>query len=524
MVAASAAGWIAGRQIQSPAEIAANTAAPNASLISVPVEKGTLTSDVVARGTVKYGATQAVSLPKSALKPGSSILTIAPTKGATLNEGDVAMTVSGRPVFVLQGAQPAYRDITPGARGTDVQQLQDALARLGFDPRRHDGVYDRATEAAVAAFYQTAGWTPFGPTDEQLQSVRTAAMDSFGTATERAGAEENLTTARNGQATAAAAATKAASALNAAVQDQQAAQRQLDAARSADPPPSATEVAALESAVVQASGAVDVARAEVGAANTEIANAAAAVGAAERRVATVGSRSVPGATTKLGVQVPADEVLFYPSLPLRIDDVTVKAGEETTTGPVMTISNSQLTVDGALSAKDAKLVQDGAAVAIAEPDLGVRATGTVTTVADAPGTQGADPARFYLQVTPSDAPASLVGTSVVLTVTVGSTQGEVLTVPVGAVSVAADGTPRVQVQERGGKTRNVSVTPGLSAKGLVEVAPAGGRLAAGDLVIVGKGASAAGGTPPTTGTSPRKTTTTTSPKAKTSSTSPTTTT
>ncbi|HEY3238730.1 MAG TPA: hypothetical protein VGL92_04125 [Acidimicrobiia bacterium] len=60
LVAASAAGWMAGRQVRSPAEIAARTAPPRASLISVPVEKRTLASDVVVRGTVRYGAPRAV--------------------------------------------------------------------------------------------------------------------------------------------------------------------------------------------------------------------------------------------------------------------------------------------------------------------------------------------------------------------------------------------------------------------------------------------------------------------------------
>lgn len=519
VVAASAAGWIAGQQIQSPAEIAANTAPPANSLISVPVEKSTLTSDVVARGTVKYGATQAVTLPKSAVKTGSSILTTAPVKGATVNEGSVAMTVSGRPVLILQGAQPAYRDIRLGARGTDVQQLQDALVRLGFDPGRHDGVYDGATAAAVAAWYEAVGFTPFGPTDEQLQTARAAALDSFGVSSERASADENLATAHGAEASANAGVGKATTALNAAVADQLAAQRQLDASRRSDPPPSPAELASLETAVVQANGAVDVARAEVDGANTEVANAGAAVGAAERRAQTVSTRGISaGTATQLGIQVPADEVLFFPSLPLRIDDTPIKLGEETTTGPVMTISNSQLTVDGALSVGDAKLVRPGAAVSIEEPDLGVRATGTVTTVADAPGTQGVDPARFYLQVTPTDAPASLVGTSVVLTVTVGSTQGDVLSVPVAALSVAADGTPRVQVSERGGRTRTVAVTPGLAAKGLVAVTPVTGRLAAGDLVVVGKGASPVGGAAKPKGSSTSTPTSTTTSRTATSST------
>ena len=194
---------------------------------------------------------------------------------------------------------------------------------------------------------------------------------------------------------------------------------------------------------------------------------------------------------KLGFQLPANEVLFFGSLPLRVDDVTVKAGDELT-GPVMTVSNAQLAVDGGLSLNDAKLVRKGAAVTIDAADADFHGAGTVSEIADAPGTNGVDPQRYYFAVTFAQAaPTSLVGASVVLTITVSSTEGAVLTVPIAALSVAADGTSRVQVREHG-TTRTVTVNPGLAAKGMVQVTPIKGSLKAGDLVIAGKGSTSAG--------------------------------
>ena len=346
VVTASAVGWVAGRRIQSPAEIASRTAPPAPSLITAPVELRTLTSDVVARGTVRYGSPQTVTLPASPLKPGTSIVSIAPVKGAALNEGSVAFSISGRPVLVLQGAQPAYRDLGPGAAGEDVRQLQAALARLGFDPGALNGVYGASTAGAVAAWYRSAGWTPLGPTDEQLQSLRTAESEEFGARSERANAEDALTTARNSRTTANATVRTTVSALNAANQAQKAAQLQLDAAR-ADPQTTATELAALQGALMQATAAVGVAQADVDAAKDEVANANDAIKSAQSRVALNDGRvkqthgSVSQASGKLGIQLPVNEVLFFASLPLRIDDVTVKTGDELT-GPVMTVSNSQL--------------------------------------------------------------------------------------------------------------------------------------------------------------------------------------
>jgi hypothetical protein len=151
----------------------------------------------------------------------------------------------------------------------------------------------------------------------------------------------------------------------------------------------------------------------------------------------------------------------------------------------MTVTSSRLVVESGLSAADAKLVKEGDTVAIRTTDSGVEATGTVTHIADAPGTHGVDPQRFYLEVSPTGLDVSLNGASVVQTISVQTTQGEVLAVPVAALSMASDGTTRVQVQPAKGPARYVTVEPGLAAKGLVAVSPLQGELGPGDLVVVG---------------------------------------
>jgi hypothetical protein len=124
-------------------------------------------------------------------------------------------------------------------------------------------------------------------------------------------------------------------------------------------------------------------------------------------------------------------------------------------------------------------------VVIEDQDLGVKARGRVSLVADAPGTNRVDPSRFYMAVTPSSSVRALVGASVKLTIAVKSTKGAVLAVPANALSVGGDGESRVQVRH-GARTELVKVVPGLAAEGLVEVRPESGQqLARGDLVIVG---------------------------------------
>ena len=77
----------------------------------------------------------------------------------------------------------------------------------------------------------------------------------------------------------------------------------------------------------------------------------------------------------MGVQVPANEVLFFPTLPLRVDAVKAKRGS-TVAGRVMNVTNSRLAIDSSLSVADARLVRVGDPVVIEDQDLGVTAHGT----------------------------------------------------------------------------------------------------------------------------------------------------
>ena len=553
VLAAAGAGWIGGRRIQSPAEVASKTAAPTPSLIVAPVEKRSLANEVVVRGSVRYGAPQSAALATSALKKGTDIVTTAPTKGAELREGDIALATSGRPVFVLRGDKPAYRDLGPGTTGTDVEQLEKALTRLGIDPGAVDGTYDSQTAAAVATMYANAGWAPYGPTEEQTQALRTAQTDDFNATSDLVSQREGLESAKGALATAqerarraatasaaaagidAAAAAKAehdrllaiaevatrSAALDTAIDAEALAKVALDEAIAGVPTvPTKVELATAQAAARQATRAVATAKAdlaaaqaglnavvvpvadaaakdaatEVAAADDDVARAKRAISLAQTKVdlheQRANAKPIDQVASKLGVQVPADEVLFFPTLPLRVDTVKLAAGD-TVAGPVMTVTNSRLAVDGALSLDDTRLVKAGAPVTITESELAIKVAGVVSAVASTPGTDGAEAQRFHFEVTPNEAPAALVGTSVVLNITVNSTDGEVLALPVSALSVAADGTSRVQVQAKDKTTTYVTVTPGLAASGLVAVTSASGELKAGDLVVVGSDQSSA---------------------------------
>ena len=103
----------------------------------------------------------------------------------------------------------------PGTTGEDVRQLEQALERLGLDPGRIDGVYDQQTAAAVAKWYKSKGWDPFGPTRDQLANVRTLEREWGDAMRSRVAAQMAAATAA--QSTAAARATAEQSNLAAAL-------------------------------------------------------------------------------------------------------------------------------------------------------------------------------------------------------------------------------------------------------------------------------------------------------------------
>jgi peptidoglycan hydrolase-like protein with peptidoglycan-binding domain len=590
LIALAVVGWAAAQQIRSPAQVAADTASPQPAPITVPVERRTLSTEVIVRGTVRFGAAQPAVLATSRVKQGSDIVTRAPRRKAELGRGAVAMAVDDRPVFVLPGALPMSRDLHEGVDGPDVLQLERALARMGFPPGPVDGRYDAGTEAAVSNFYLRQGWAPFGPTDLQLEQLRTAqaaaaqardahlqalnTIDQARTATpaeveqarlDAVAARDALDTAELATARTAAANAKSAvalavanakrdqaladadvaakrAALDGAIDDQQVAQLKVFDVP-LDAPPSDREAAAA--AARAAAAAVPRARAELDAATASAAAARTGTSDAQRRAPADGAQAArdarvaadelrrarqalttaratatlsdqrvrilsrPGDTQAMHaiaaaaaeearrtraevarlsaearIQVPANEILFFPTLPLRVDAVKAKRGSAVS-GSVMNITSSRLVVDSSLSVSDAKLVRPGDPVTIEDQDLGIKAGGLVSVVAETPGTNRVDPSRFYLAVAPGAGVQALVGASVKLTIAVKSTKGLVLAVPPNALSVGGDGDSRVQVR-RGGRTTLVKVVPGLAAQGLVEIRPAGNAaLAPGDLVIVG---------------------------------------
>lgn len=193
-VVSAAAGIGIGSVLKSPAERAADREPPTASSITVPVERRALSSSLVLAGQVEYEEPTPVRLagPVGASAGSTQVITRAPQLDQLVNEGDVVAEISGRPVFVLQGALPVFRSLEPGVDGPDVAQLEGALARLGWFTGVADEVYDDATEAAIDAWYQSAGYQSEGPSEDQRKALREADTRVVQAEKDLATAKDNL--------------------------------------------------------------------------------------------------------------------------------------------------------------------------------------------------------------------------------------------------------------------------------------------------------------------------------------------
>ena len=168
VAAAAGLGWIAGQRIKSPDQVALEAEPPAPSLITVEVELTELAADVIVRADVGYDdpASLALSGALGGLPP-VLVVTAAPERGSEIGEGSVAIEISGRPVFLLRGEIPVFRDLRPKAVGPDVLQLEEALARLGFFDGEPDREWDLATGTAIAAWYESNGYEPNGVSDDE---------------------------------------------------------------------------------------------------------------------------------------------------------------------------------------------------------------------------------------------------------------------------------------------------------------------------------------------------------------------
>jgi len=518
VVGAGAIGWVAGATITSPAEAAARAQPPTPSLITADVEQRVLSADIIARGSIDFDDPVALSLDGSVGGDvEAQIVTAVPEVGTELTDGSVALEVAGRPVILLTGDLPVYRDMRPGSSGDDVEQLELALNRLGL-LSNPDRTWGPETGAAIQALYANAGYSA-NTTSEADRDALDAARDASRLASqavqdaqkalnEAGGATgSSLVEAQSAVADAQAALTAATATRTAAIAtangDLSIAEQELaDADLAGTPVAGSPGYIALENAVTNAQNtvsavtaeqdalvrsaqsALDVAKARLKEAQSpgDLTSLRRALDDAKRQQADASEQLVE-AEKKAGTWIPSGELIFVKRLPVQVNDTSVSRGD-TVSGSFMTVSGAEIAMTVGVSEQDARRLEVGDTVIIDEPDL--LEAPLEATISEIP--ESGSSGRVQMTVAFENIPDVLVGANVRVIIPVESTAGEVLVVPAAALSSVANGDVRVEVEDpdNPGTTRFVTVVTGLATDGVVEVRAVDGSLKKGDRVVVGK--------------------------------------
>ncbi|MGW2014241.1 peptidoglycan-binding protein [Streptomyces sp. NPDC001927] len=126
-----------------------------------PATTTVVRTDLVSSKTVDGRLDFAGRRPVKAAVEGT--VTVAAREGATVKAGQPLYELNDKPVTLLYGQVPMFREMKTGDRGTDVLQLERNLRDLGYggglyvDPR-----YDAATEAAVKRWQKSLNREPTG--------------------------------------------------------------------------------------------------------------------------------------------------------------------------------------------------------------------------------------------------------------------------------------------------------------------------------------------------------------------------
>lgn len=456
--------------IKSPAEQAADTAPPPATLITAPAAMKVLTRSTVTRGVV-YPPTRYDVTPASASADITQLyvsgLSVKP--GDQVADGQLLAEVSGRPLFVLKGAVPAYRDLKPGSTGPDVAQLQAALAELGHGHGTdREGEYGPGTAQAVTAYYQKLG--------HRAPTTGAATQQAVDTAQQAVDADQRqVDTLKTQQAAARAAADTP----------------DTDGAAPAAQPESATAGGGTAGQLAEA-----------------------------RDKLADDKEALARAQALNGPMLPAGEVVFLPALPAVVTAVNGTVGSPVA-GPLLSLTSGDLVVTGQLTPAQAPGIKPGMEVEILSEADGTTVKGLVaevgapTTVppagrvvpigggpagsgaaggaapaaaAAAPAAGPQAPLYVPLRIDPADPlPVALGGQNVRITVLRSATEAAVLSVPVAAVFTDATGRTAVTRIDSAGRRVTVPVTTGVNAEGHVAVTPVRvAQLQPGDQVVVGR--------------------------------------
>ncbi|MDY0913033.1 peptidoglycan-binding domain-containing protein [Rathayibacter festucae] len=149
VVMAGATGLWAGAVIFTPAE----EVVPVTDYTTAVARAGAVSASVSLVATAHW--TQSPAGTNSAH---GTVTTVSHVPGEVADQGEELYTEDLRPVVLVRGAIPAFRDIDGTSEGEDVEQLQELLGDLGYYRGAADGAPGPRTAAAIKEWQKAAGF------------------------------------------------------------------------------------------------------------------------------------------------------------------------------------------------------------------------------------------------------------------------------------------------------------------------------------------------------------------------------
>jgi peptidoglycan hydrolase-like protein with peptidoglycan-binding domain len=444
-------------------------------LNTATVQRTDLVETETLNGTLGYGAAEPMVFQASSdgtfilkgIKQG--FVTEFVDEGTVIESGMVLYDVNAEPVIVLNGTLPAYRAFSTGmSDGPDVEQLEQALSDLGFDPDNAmtiDEDFTASTADAIERLQKSVGAEDtgqlaigdviFAPLPAFVAEVFVEVSDQVQLGTPLLGtsrAPTGIVTRVAGDGVLVGQGEPLFAIDGDAVVlliGEIPLYRTLTVGVTGD------DVLQLQRILIElghgqpfgmeADGSFD---------------QATALAVAQWQIA---SEMQPDGVVNVG------DLIVRPQ-PIRVNEMLIGPGDFVSSGtPVLTSSESSTYVTVELSTEDQDLVAVGDAVVVELPS-GAREAAVVTEIGSVVLANQQGDTYFEMTVTLDD-PSSAQGLdqAPVDVEVVGDSADDVLAVPVTALLALAEGGYAVEVVNEDGTTTLIAVSPGLFADGFVEV-------------------------------------------------------
>lgn len=130
-------------------------------LNTAPITRGDVVNTESLDGTLTYAGERTVSASAA------GVVTWVPRDGDTVTRGHPLYRVGNRPIVLMYGKLPVYRNMYPGVKGPDVRQLEANLKTAGFgDGITVDDEYTWRTADAVKDWQDANGLEKTGEVDD----------------------------------------------------------------------------------------------------------------------------------------------------------------------------------------------------------------------------------------------------------------------------------------------------------------------------------------------------------------------